>query len=1034
MIWNFTRGIESGEVIYALNYNINEDQDDGFDGVINAEDAAYFYPQGHGDAYGHYLQALKGYYSLLIDDDFTWAPRIEAVNVLGVPVSVDYLDERKFASAALSVAETGRQVFDLTWRQSYDDIKEVGWDHFEEKRTNPNRDVVTTRFWGLDHWASRTGQGNYLNWIAGNAMLPDEDPDPNHEGIQVVDRTTVTELAELAMIGGAVQTSMDNAEAGLNPLGLPEGAIAFDLSSSGGSASGSGFASGVSSHFEQILDRAKSTLRNAVVSFDDAKDVTRTMRSEEDSLADFQAKVASQERAYLVELIELYGTPYPEDIGPGKTYDSGYIGPDLAHYMYVDDVSLDFGSMNQKNESHTYRLDMQVDEDFETQKTPKTMKVVKRYADDYSVNEEYVEYTLDAHGYYQKPLNWRGNRSTPGKVQMAIRAIIQSHNALQEVLRRHEVIKVKLDRELDVFEKSIKSREKVENIQDKIDYLQYTQQFIQYSTDKVQAVANHLIETGRLATDAILAAIPAGGQSNVGTTTSIPSFSAARGTIFAQLSLVEGSERAAIFFSELFNLASFISLESGIRVIRETELEVEVWDESDRKAILAIEQTYAELILHVHQINDAIEALHEAELKYRSLEGLGLRLLEDRLIYRTRAAAITQGYRTRNAAFRLFRNEKLERYKSLFDLAARYAYLAAQAYDYDTGLLNTEEGRGFVQRIVGSRALGVVTVGEPQFAGSNNGDPGLSSTLAEMEADWKVLKGRLGFNNPDVYGTTVSLRQENYRILPGIDGEDEWKDVLESGRVANLMDDKDIQRYCMQIDPGDGLPVPGIVIPFSTIIANKVNLFGRDLAAGDSAFSPSSFANKIFSVGVVLDGYIGMADPPANIVVVGGSSPTAPNVSFLTPNALSATPYVYLVPVGADAMRSPALGDVDTIRVWNVNDVAIPLPFNIGSSNFSENNFLHAGDTLTEPLFRIRKHQAFRPVSSAQYYQNDNGRLLPSEFTNNRLIGRSVWNTQWKLIIPGHTLLANPDEGLDRFVRTVKDIKLHFETYSYSGN
>jgi len=31
-------------------------------------------------------------------------------------------------------------------------------------------------------------------------------------------------------------------------------------------------------------------------------------------------------------------------------------------------------------------------------------------------------------------------------------------------------------------------------------------------------------------------------------------------------------------------------------------------------------------------------------------------------------------------------------------------------------------------------------------------------------------------------------------------------------------------------------------------------------------------------------------------------------------------------------------------------------------------------------------------------------------------------------------LLNNPKEGLDRFRQTVKDIKLHFVTYSYSGN
>ena len=62
MFWNYTRGIDSGEVIYALNYNIQEYFSGGtLDGVINADDAAKMYPTGHGDAYGHYLTALKGY-------------------------------------------------------------------------------------------------------------------------------------------------------------------------------------------------------------------------------------------------------------------------------------------------------------------------------------------------------------------------------------------------------------------------------------------------------------------------------------------------------------------------------------------------------------------------------------------------------------------------------------------------------------------------------------------------------------------------------------------------------------------------------------------------------------------------------------------------------------------------------------------------------------------------------------------------------------------------------------------------------------
>ena len=50
--------------------------------------------------------------------------------------------------------------------------------------------------------------------------------------------------------------------------------------------------------------------------------------------------------------------------------------------------------------------------------------------------------------------------------------------------------------------------------------------------------------------------------------------------------------------------------------------------------------------------------------------------------YRQRAAAVIAGYRTRDLTFRTFRNEALEQYRTLFDLASRYTYLAAKSYDY----------------------------------------------------------------------------------------------------------------------------------------------------------------------------------------------------------------------------------------------------------------------------------------------------------------------------------------------------------------
>ncbi|MEI6676592.1 MAG: hypothetical protein WCO57_15590, partial [Verrucomicrobiota bacterium] len=98
LYWNYTHGINSGEAIYAVNYNIKQKVGTGTStGVIGAADAQRMFPQGHGDAYGHYLTALTGYYRLLWNKNFTWAPSAEAVSVLGVPVTVDFQDERKFA-------------------------------------------------------------------------------------------------------------------------------------------------------------------------------------------------------------------------------------------------------------------------------------------------------------------------------------------------------------------------------------------------------------------------------------------------------------------------------------------------------------------------------------------------------------------------------------------------------------------------------------------------------------------------------------------------------------------------------------------------------------------------------------------------------------------------------------------------------------------------------------------------------------------------------------------------------------------------
>ena len=1075
LFWNYTRGIDAGEVIYALNYNIQEDQDGEVNGVVNADDARKMFPQGHGDAYGHYLAALKGYYSLLMDTDFDWVPRTEAVTVLGKPVQVDYLDERKFAASALALARAGHQIVDLTWRKDYQSGKNRGWQHFAEKRENPRRSG-STRYWGLDHWASRAGQGALLHWAIGNAILPDQDPDSSHEGIQKIDRMSVPELKELALIAEEIQTSLDNAEAGLLPLGLPETAVAFDINPTqvvGGENA---------THFDQIYQRAKGALNNALIAFDDAKDVTRLMRSETDSLAELQASVDKQELAYEHRLIELFGTPYPEDIGPGRTFRTGYEGPDLIHYMFVDKVELE-RIENESDRGIVFKVDKQVypssyftgDKrvfDFVHRSTPATIpplgisvgeaipdvslpvvgvvsvgplvasltggKVSIPARQVYS-DADYISYPLDPHGFFKKPSDWEGKRLSPGKLQESVENIILAHGELKYALESHLALKYKLDRCLELLDGEVALHQLYRNSQLRrnisssvIDNIKAYAKVWNDAHDIVKEAVEDQAEVIKEALPvATIIGLAAGGDLT----------SPARAA-------VEGAGdgiKHVLNLSKLVRLAAQTTFE---RVWAEANkwhsfyvLDVAGWEQSERSLIFPVDMMFTQLQLSLHSINENIRKFDAAQNQYRALIAQGNRLQQEREIFRQRTAALIQGYRTRDAAFRIFRNEKLERYKTLFDLAAQYAFLAAQAYDYETGLLGTSQGKQFLNRIVSARALGVVNNGEPQYAGSNTGDPGLSSALAEMRADWQVLKGRLGFNNPDAYGTTVSLRTENHRILPGTDGTQNWRDLLQSGRRAHLLADPDIRRYCMQLDSGDGLPVPGIVLEFSTTIADKHNLFGKPLAAGDHHFDPSSFATKIFGVGVAFEGYIGMDNPSANssaVTTAGGTSPTDPGINFLDPKGLSATPYVYLIPVGLDSMRSPPLGDVSVVRTWSVDDITVPMPFNIGDSSFSTKQLWQSSDSLSEPLFGVRKHQAFRPVSTTSAFNQDifgfTGQITPSQFTNRRLIGRSVWNSKWKLVIPGNRLLNDSNEGLDRFIQTVKDVKLHFVTYSYSGN
>jgi hypothetical protein len=93
----------------------------------------------------------------------------------------------------------------------------------------------------------------YVNWVVGNAILPDRIPIPTHEGIQKVDRTTVPELKELPTLIGGTFRRLDNAEGGLSRWACPR-SLAFDINPEHRGRPREG------THFEQIYSPGQGRL------------------------------------------------------------------------------------------------------------------------------------------------------------------------------------------------------------------------------------------------------------------------------------------------------------------------------------------------------------------------------------------------------------------------------------------------------------------------------------------------------------------------------------------------------------------------------------------------------------------------------------------------------------------------------------------------------------------------------------------------------------------------------------------------------
>lgn len=979
LFWNFTLG--EGEVAYQQNYNVT---DQNFDGFIDDRDARKMYPQGHGDAWGHYLKALKTHYDLLRHPYFTWIPTTEAVVVAGAAIEVDFQDERKFARTAALKAKAGAEIVDLTYRNSYVEDPDGQWQGYQ--------DTDTDRAWGVTEWSRRGGHGAYFDWLTANTVLPAVDTNPNHEGIQKVDRTTVFELKEIAAAHEEIQRQLDASDEGLNPLGLVRGAVPFDIDPAQVSSG--------KTHFEQVLERAHKGMNNAIATWNEANKANELLRRNQDTLEQFRANVIDQERDYKNRLIEIYGYPYAGQIGAGKIYPSGYDGPDIYHYMYVNTVELNndtappsasftayFSKMNygidnvgntqsgafgSANQSFYFPEDVQGD-------------ISDRLEEDVLVVP--MPSTTADWG-FKAPAEW-GQRRAPGKLQEALGEMIQHQAAVKYAALRNDNLLADIDSKINVMEARYDLRADTIRLNYDLANVKASMSAVMIASAATSKLLWGRVNDIRTANEIMIEAMPKviglAMDPSSGTRAFIKAALAVGTTgLTVGAAIADGVWTAAqqsIYVAEGLTQAKLANENFNYEV---TQHAAEIEALMRQEAVLRVEAFRA------------VEAYGQAVGRFKKTLAEGNRLIEERVAYRQRTAGSISNRRYQDMTFRIFRNDALQKYRAQFDLAQRYVYLAASAYDYEVNLLGTDSraGQAFLTDIIRQRALGQVRDGIP-IAGA----AGLADPLARLEENFGVLKTQLGFNNPQTETGRFSLRNEFFRLRDSSDTT--WRSELQKAKVDNLWTIPEFRRFCRPFAPENAGAQPGLVFRFPTAIRFGENFFGWPLAGGDSAYDPSRFATKVRSVGVWFSDYNG--------------------------NGMSVTPRVYLVPAGVDILRSPTGNDLST-RQWRVMDQALPVPFTIGSSQLNSPTYIPSINSLGGSFTEIRRFASFRAYHDSGYFTE------AEAISDSRLIGRSVWNTEWMLIIPGGTLLANPNTGIQEFIDSVSDIKLFFQTYSYAGN
>jgi hypothetical protein len=1004
MFWNYTKGL--GEAAYNVNYNIYDENTDGF---INEDDARALYPQGHGDAWGHYLSAIKMPYTLLQHPGFSWKSRPELYSLMQNVLEVDFLDEKTFAKLAAGKARAGRDIVRGTYRAAYTQDPDGQWQGYTDG-------ADPARAWGVSEWAVRAGQGAYFDWAVANSTLPEQAAGTNPENLDRIERSGAeSEIGEVA--GGLyeIQIAMDETNGGVNPLGFDVDGLTFDLNQefyeneSGGDRR---------SHFEQIYSRALTAGQNAMATLDFAAKADNKLRRISDDTDSLIVEAMRQDLDYRNRLIEIFGRPYDGTIGFGKAYPEGYEGPDTLLFAYLNRTSISeiVPQLDSPDDATTVNFNnVYVKRTLGVMSNPAMVNLYKSVwgsgagntnlqasfetligDNDYELEAEVGNLSLPfdtASNYgFVAPFDW-GERTSYGKVQRALEEMLLSEIELDQAvidyigfLQDWEAKTRRLMSELELYAQK-------EGLRDDIDD-------IRKAVNGTIVAIETAIGAAELASDIsgdVFSALQESLPTVVGFSNDVSSgiragIISSKMAAQSPLTIVKKASEIAKLIAELARDEAIFGLERDlVRIEMISELEGRV---EELVNLSGSDQPKRDAI------GIAVQSLELNRQDYFTAQAEGFRLLREREAFNKVLAAKAQKNRYQDMILRLSRNEAMSKHQTSFNHAARYAWLAARAYDYETSLEpgNPAAPGPVFDQIVKERQLGLWSDGLPQA-----GQGGLAEILNHMNGNFQVLKGQLGISNPQSETGKISLRSELFRIgESGLAASDNrWKDALNARIVPNLNALPEFVRHCRPFStPLEG-DQAGIVIRFSTHINNGVNFFGQPLIAGDHAYSTANFATKVRGFGVWLDNY---------------------NAA-----GLSTSPRGYLVPIGNDYLRLSSSAE-SGIRMFGIQEQRIPTPFVINQGNLSSPGFIPTLNGVDGSFGQLRRHGDFR-----MYHDND-VTIDESELTfDTRLIGRSVWNSEWMLIIPGAGLHVDPMTGLMKLADHVSDIKLHFKTYSHQG-